>query len=107
MAQMPTASMRRATEEERRRPIWLHGALLVCAEYAPSRSGREDEISYEKDGQGKVIGLIVRYGTQDFHARRLDAESAGEQIGFTVNECLVPPFRCSPHCDGRSLLTSY
>lgn len=31
-------------------------------------------VAVEKDGQGKVIGLIVRYGTQDFHAVRLDAE---------------------------------
>jgi hypothetical protein len=28
----------------------------------------------EEDDQGKVIGLTVRYGTKDFHARRLDAE---------------------------------
>ncbi len=28
----------------------------------------------EEDEQGKVIGLTVRYGTKDFHARRLDAE---------------------------------
>jgi CubicO group peptidase (beta-lactamase class C family) len=34
----------------------------------------------EKDDQGKVIGLIVRYGTQDFHARRLDAEPGISQI---------------------------
>lgn len=36
-------------------------------------------VAAEKDGQGKVIGLIVRYGTQDFHALRLDAEPAFEQ----------------------------
>jgi hypothetical protein len=33
----------------------------------------------EKDEQGKVIGLIVRYGKQDFHARRLDAQPAISQ----------------------------
>jgi len=36
-------------------------------------------VAAEKDGQGNVIGLTVRYGTQDFHARRLDAEPAVEQ----------------------------
>ena len=36
-------------------------------------------VAAEKDGQGKVIGLIVRYGTQDFHVQRLDAEPASEQ----------------------------
>lgn len=36
-------------------------------------------VAAEKDAQGKLIGLIVRYGTQDFHARKLDAESAVEQ----------------------------
>jgi CubicO group peptidase (beta-lactamase class C family) len=30
----------------------------------------------EEDEQGKVIGLVVRYGRQDFHALRLDAEAA-------------------------------
>jgi hypothetical protein len=30
----------------------------------------------EQDEQGKVIGLTVRYGKQDFHALRLDAEPA-------------------------------
>jgi CubicO group peptidase (beta-lactamase class C family) len=33
----------------------------------------------EKDEQGKVIGLNVRYGTHDFHAVRLDAEPASLQ----------------------------
>lgn len=33
----------------------------------------------EKDEQGRVIGLIVRYGTQDFHVLRLDAEPANLQ----------------------------
>ena len=36
-------------------------------------------VAAEKDGQGKVTGLIVRYGAQDFHAVRLDAEPAFEQ----------------------------
>jgi hypothetical protein len=36
-------------------------------------------VEAEKDGQGKVIGLIVRYVTQDFHALRRDAEPAFEQ----------------------------
>jgi hypothetical protein len=30
----------------------------------------------EQDEQGKGIGLIIRYGTRDFHALRLDAEPA-------------------------------
>jgi CubicO group peptidase (beta-lactamase class C family) len=33
----------------------------------------------EKDEQGKVTGLTVRYGTRDFHALRLDAGPAASQ----------------------------
>lgn len=33
----------------------------------------------EKDAQGKVIGLNIRYGTRDFHARRLDAAPSTSQ----------------------------
>jgi hypothetical protein len=36
-------------------------------------------VAAEKDGRGKVIGLTVRYGTQDFHAVRLDAETSFQQ----------------------------
>ena len=36
-------------------------------------------VTAEKDAQGKVIGLTIRYGTKDFHARRLDADSPVQQ----------------------------